>query len=310
MVKNFYEMNDYLGELLRRGQPASVIRLDNTAGYVMDCVVKNEPIAEQFFNPRTILEGGVYPNTIEYAVSVAYKNTYDCMTRADAIGFVDISNVIRNGSPLTVSLSEKALFYSDGYMVFDPGSILGYSKLYIENLQHPESFDPWTQYLKGKRVLVISTHAESIKQQWNKRHLVWGDKLEKIAPFDLVDVIRAPYHPAIDDRQYPNCNTWEDMVNHIKRLIESYDFDILLSGASTSSPMFVDHAKFLGKIGIQTGGVIQLYFGVMGGRWSKVPGYSDWLKMFNEHWIYPLQVDQAQRRDTVPGLESSFAYWG
>jgi hypothetical protein len=310
MNKNFYEMNEYLSDLLIRGEPASVIRLDNTAGYVMDCVAKNTPISQQFFNPLTILEGGVYPNTPEYAISVAYEKTYECMFRANAIGFVDISNVIRNGSPLTEPLKDKVLFFSEGYMVFDPGSLLGYSKLYIENLQHPISFDPWTQYLKGKKVLVISTHANSIKSQWNKRKLIWGENLQKIVPFDLVDVIRAPYHPAIDDRQYPNCNTWGDMVNHIKTLIESYDFDVLLSGASTSSPIFVDHAKSLGKIGIQTGGVIQLYFGVKGGRWAKVSGYNEWNQMFNDHWIYPLQIDQPQNRDRVPGLESTFAYWG
>lgn len=303
-------MNEYLSDLLIRGEPASVIRLDNTAGYVMDCVAKNTPISQQFFNPLTILEGGVYPNTPEYTISVAYQKTYECMFRANAIGFVDISNVIRNGSPLTEPLKDKVLFFSEGYMVMDPGSLLGYSKLYIENLTHPETFTPWTRYLKGKRVLVVSTHAESIKHQWKNREQIWGKHLQDIAPFDLVDVIRSPYHPAIDDRQYPNCPTWLDSVNHIKALMDKYEYDVLLSGASTSSPLLVDHAKLRGKVGIQTGGVIQLYFGIKGGRWAKVSGYSEWHNMFNDHWIYPLKIDEAQKRTEVQGLESSFAYWG
>lgn len=308
MIKTFYELNEYLSLLLQEGKPASVIRLDNTAGYVIDCLVKKEPISKQFFNAQTILEGGVYPNTEQYAIEVAYANTYDCMKRADCVGFVDISKVIRNTSPLLQYFSDKVMFFSDGYMIFDPGSILGYSKLYIEHLNHPESFIPWTKYLAGKKVLVISTHVESIKQQWSKREQVWGDRLKDIVPFELVDVIRAPYHPAIDSRQYINCLNWWDMVTHMKELIKNYEFDVLLSGASTSSPMFVDYAKHIGKIGIQTGGVLQLFFGVMGGRWSKVTGYADWHKMFNHHWIYPLKVDEPQNK--LQDLESSFAYWG
>jgi len=308
MIKTFYDLNDYLAETLQRGNPSSIIRLDNTAGYIIDCALKKEEISQQFFNPRTILEGGVYPNTEQYAIEVAYAKTFECMQKADCVGFVDISKVIQTTSPLLQILSDKVMFFSDGYMVFDPGSILGYSKLYIEHLQHPESFTPWTKCLAGKKVLVISTHAESIKHQWQNREKVWGDKLKDIAPFELVDVIRAPYHPSIDSRQYPNCMTWWDMVKHIKRLMEQYEFDVLLSGASTSSPMFVDHAKLMGKIGIQTGGVLQLFFGIMGGRWAKVQGYSEWHKMFNEHWIYPLRVDEPQNK--IQGLESNFAYWG
>jgi hypothetical protein len=309
MHKNFYEINEYLGEILQAGKPASVIRLDNTAGYVIDCLVKGSPIHGQFLNPNTILEGGVYPNTPQYMVDFPYRLSFEAMHRADVVGFVDISGDIRK-SPLASIFANKVLFFSDGYMVMDPGSLLGYSKLYIENLTHPETFTPWTRYLKGKRVLVVSTHAESIKHQWKNREQIWGKHLQDIAPFDLVDVIRSPYHPAIDDRQYPNCPTWLDSVNHIKALMDKYEYDVLLSGASTSSPLLVDHAKLRGKVGIQTGGVIQLYFGIKGGRWAKVSGYSEWHNMFNDHWIYPLKIDEAQKRTDVQGLESSFAYWG
>lgn len=308
MIKNFYEMNDYLIDILKDSKPASIIRLDNTAGYIIDCVTRNREISSQFFNPSTILEGGVYPNNEEYAINVVYKKTFECMMRADCVGFVDISKEIKTSSPLLNILKDKVTFFTDGHMVFDPASILGFSKLYLEELTHPETIDPWTSYLAGKKVLVISTHAESIKHQWKNKSLVWGPLEDKVANYELVDVIRAPYHPHIDVRQYPNCQTWEDMTNYVKRMVDKYDFDVLLSGASTSSPLFVDHAKSIGKIGIQTGGVIQLLFGVKGGRWAKVAGYSEWNNMFNDHWIFPLKIDEPQNR--VHGLESNFAYWG
>lgn len=308
MIKTFYELNDYLRNLLLEGKPASVIRLDNTTGYIIDCALKNVPISNEFFNPTTILEGGIYPNTVEYAFSYVYKNTFECMLRAECVGFVDISGEIKNNSPMKEIFKDKVMFFKDGYMVFDPGSLLGYSKFYIENLDTPDNFVPWTTALKGKKVLVISTHVESIKYQWKNRKQIWGDNYHKMSDFELVDVIRAPYHPSLDDRQYPNTHSWGDMVNYIKNLIEEYDYDVLLSGSSTSSPIFVDYAKVMGKVGIQTGGVIQLLFGIKGGRWAKVSAYSDWNRMFNEHWIYPLKIDQPQNK--IQGLESNFAYWG
>jgi len=308
MHKNFYEMNDYLFELITKGAPASVIRLDNTAGYIIDSILKDQPISEQFFNPKTILEGGVYPNTQQYAKTFVYSSTFDCMFRATCVGFVDISNEIRKSSPLQEIFKDKVMFFCDGHMVFDPAAILGYTNLYFDFLPRQQIVKPWTRALTGKKVLVISTHAESIKHQWKNRKEIWGKHYEDMSDFNLVDVIRAPYHPSVDSRQYPNCDHWGQMVEYVKRLIEQYDFDVLLSGATTSSPFFVDHAKQMGKIGIQTGGVIQLFFGVKGGRWAKVDSYSDWHKMFNEHWIYPLKIDEPQNK--LQGLESSFAYWG
>lgn len=307
MHKNFYEMNEYLSSVLQRGEPHSVLRIDNTAGYIIDSIVRDRPILTEFFNPRTILEGGVHPNTYEYAVNVVYRKTFECMMRADCVGFVDISGEIKKDSPLLQYLKDKVTFFRDGFMTLDPGAILGYSKFYFEDLDHPVSFVPWTKYLKDKKVLVVSTHAESIKHQWKNRHKIWGENFSNISDFELVDVIRAPYHPSVDYRQYPNCETWGDSVNHINRLLETYEFDVLLSGSTTSSPLFVDKSKSLGKIGIQTGGAIQLYFGLLGGRWAKVDAYADWHKMFNEHWMYPLQIDEPQNK--VKGLESSFAYW-
>lgn len=301
-------MNDYLYDLIQVGEPASVIRLDNTAGYIIDSILKNQPISEQFFNPQTILEGGIYPNTQEYAVNIVYSSTFDCMIRATCVGFVDISNEIRKSSPLQEILKDKVMFFCDGHMVFDPAAILGYTNLYFDFLPHQQILTPWTKALSGKRVLVISTHSESIKYQWKNRKKIWGKHYTDISDFDLVDVIRAPYHPSIDSRQYSNCAHWSDMVEYVKRLMEQYEFDILLSGSTTSSPLFVDHAKQMGKIGIQTGGAIQIYFGLKGGRWAKVGVYSEWHKMFNEHWMYPLKIDEPQNK--LQGLESSFAYWG
>jgi hypothetical protein len=100
-----------------------------------------------------------------------------------------------------------------------------------------------------------------------------------------------------------------ESVEKIKEQIDTYDYDVLLSGSTTSSPFYVDHAKSMGKIGIQTGGSVQLFFGILGYRWTEVSVYSEWHKMYNEHWMYALESDEAQNRKQYMGLETNFAYW-
>lgn len=299
MQLNFLEINELLGKKLQSGEPFSCLRIDNTAGFIMDTIFKGSDNFHGFFTENTLIEGGVHPATIEHGYKI-YENTLKIMQQSDILGFVDISGEISRSTFLE-QFGEKPIFAGgQNFYIMDPGAILGHSFMGpVET--------PWTQYLKGKRVLVISTHKESILHQWKRKELIWGETLEKIAPFELVDVIRSPYHPLLDNRQYPNCHIWEDSVNYIKNLMDLYDYDVLLTGATTSSPFFAEHAKQSGKVGIQTGGVIQLYFGVLGYRWAKVSGHSGWHNMFNQYWMYPLPEDRPQK--TIQQLESFYAYW-
>lgn len=312
MSYDFYQANEAIKEILIKGDPASVLRIDNTAGYVIDCHQKNIPVNPQWYNVNTMFEGGIYPTDLRYTFEVIYPETVKCMARADLLGFVDISGEIKKAEWIVQCFGDKPMFFLDGFLVMDPAPLLGYTgkeNIYIGHLPPPDNFVPWTKYLAGKKVLCVSTHRESMLKQWNNMNNIWGDKRDLIAPFELVDVIRAPYHPAIDDRQYPDCPNWGEMVTRIMQDMDRLEYDVLLAGATTSSPFLVNHAKNRGKIGIQTGGTLQLFFGIKGGRWMKEPHYSKWNDMINEHWIYPLTIDEPQKRKELTSLESFRAYW-
>jgi hypothetical protein len=64
----------------------------------------------------------------------------------------------------------------------------------------------------------------------------------------------------------------------------------------------------MGKIGIQIGGSIQLFFGILGGRWDSTEAYKNWNQIFNEHWIRPLDSDKPNSRNKF-AFETNFAYW-
>lgn len=313
MRKNFYEINEDIKLTLERGIPSSIMRIDNTAGYVIDCLLKGITPSREFFNEHTVaFECGITPSSVDYAFNSVYPATYAAMLNADILGFVDISGEISR-SEWIKEFNDVPTFFADGFLVMDPGALLGYAQkeqnIYIGHLEQPADFEPWTAKLKGKKVLVVSTHRESILSQWNHIYDVWGKDTPKITPFDLVDVIRAPYHPSIDSRQYPECNSWADSLSYIVDQIDKADYDVLLSGATTMSPFLVDHAKRTGKIGIQTGGTIQLFFGIKGDRWMRAPHYAAWNNMVNRYWIDPLKADEPEKRNNLLHLESARAYW-
>jgi len=309
MQTDFHTLNKLISEKLDSGNPFSICRIDNTAGYVVDCRLRNEYPSQEHYPVNSLVEGGVYPHSFEYAYEYVIPQTIKALDDADIVGFVDCAQVLQKSETIIEKYKDKPTFFSHSFLIMDPGALLGLDTL------HPYSWgaveDPWTAHLKGKKVLAISTHCESIKHQWNNIDKVWGNNRNKIAPFDLVGTIRSPYHPMMDNRQYPNCNAWHESVEYIKQEIEKYDFDVLLSGATTSSPMYVEHAKKLGKVGIQTGGTIQLFFGILGYRWfnNENNGYTPWQAMANEHWILPLKEDSAQQRENYKFLETNYAYW-
>ena len=308
MTYNFFELNELLSNLLKSNKPFSFLRIDNTMGFVLQSLYKKIPVNQVYYNENTLIEGGVYPNTMEYAVNTVIPLTIESMSNCDILGFVDISLDISKDTDFISKFNQnnqKPMFFGhDSILVVDPCALLNVTdQHYLEN--------PWPTYLKNKKVLVVSTHSETIKHQWNNIEKIWGSNLEKIAPFDLVGVIKSPYHPIMDTMQYPNCNTWLDTVQYITDQIDTYDYDVLITSATTSSPLYAEHAKNKGKVGIQTGGVAQLFFGILGYRWSPEAnnGYKPWAKMYNEHWIYPLTIDEPSKRSQYSFLETNYAYW-
>lgn len=296
-------MNELICEKLNQNVPFSVIRYDNTLSYWIHSYSKQQQIDRQFFNPITFIEGGINPNNEQYVWDTVIPRNIHEGLNCDFLAFCDISTYIRNDPNFLSKFPNQHITIIDHtYGVLDPGLMVG-------GILEPEIEVPWTSLLKGKKVLALSTHRDSILSQWNNIDNIWGDKRDKIVPFELVGCVRSPYHPIVDDRQYEGCTTWEETVESVKKEIDKYDYDVLFIG-STNSAVFANYAKSKGKIGIQIGGIMQLYFGILGNRWTKHEGNAKWAAMANEHWIYPLESDYAKNRDSFSYLETNYAYWG
>lgn len=301
MHKNIYEINDIISNALKKGDPCSILRVCNTTGYVMHCMFNNRPIMREFFDYKHLIEFGITPHSLEYALFVVMKNSFELLKKSDILGFVDIDGSISRDLNFLSNFPDRPIYFD--YDVMDPAVLLGHSRYgHIQN--------PWTEQLANKKVLVLSSHANTINEQWKNIDAIWGENRKKIAPFDLVGVINTPFHPAIDDRQYKDCDNFMKLVEITNKRIDEYDYDVLITGINTQSPFYCQHAKESGKIGIQVGGTVQLFFGILGNRWVDAPQYRSWHNMFNEHWKYPLKIDEPQKKHEIRDLEASYAYWG
>jgi len=137
---------------------------------------------------------------------------------------------------------------------------------------------PWSQALEEKRVVVVSPFTETISSQFEIRHKLFSG--HSYPEFDL-RLVKAPWvthATALEGRG------WRWHLDNLKDEIASEPFDIAMISAGAFAYPLAHHAKNLGKVGIHTGGALQLFFGVLGRRWETRPNV---MAHVNEFWTRP-----------------------
>lgn len=296
--------NDAINNLFNSKKSFSVIRVGNTEGYVLQCISKNEMPVDQFVS-FLFYTAGVFPVDEEFLFNGYAPYNFKAMHNADLLGFIDISGEIRQDQTFVDSFKNDKFFFEDIYAL-DPGFLKS------NNFLNVRTHSPWTLNLKGKRVLVISAFKESILRQWDKRKQIWGSDADILVPFELVDVIKSPFNPMIDNKLYlqndlySNITSWIDALNTMTYLMDKYQYDVVLISAAAYSPALANYAKLKNKIGITVCGALQLFFGIKGPRWEQ-GSLTEWSTMYNDHWEYPLETDLPSHRQIFEQIES--AYW-
>jgi hypothetical protein len=160
---------------------------------------------------------------------------------------------------------------------------------------------PWTQALRGKRVLVVTPFAETVALQ--RRRYGGGDlfpgKPEILPDFDVV-VVRSPFSPALAT---PTHSDWHAALADLEERIGALDFDVCLVGAGAYSlPLCAFVGSELRRGAVHLGGATQLLFGIRGKRWDRHPELQPF---FNENWTRPLPSERPRGTWRIEGG----AYW-
>lgn len=163
------------------------------------------------------------------------------------------------------------------YKEFIPNVPIGF----YDDTAFPIDIDePWTNKLKGKRVLVIHPFEESIKDNYTKRNLLFENK-KMLPDFELITMKPVQSLGEVE----PNFENWFIALDDMKKKINKIDFDIAIIGAGAYGFPLASYIKQLGKKAFHVGGMLQLYFGIRGKAWNKCGFY-------NNNWTSPKENEK------------------
>ncbi len=145
-----------------------------------------------------------------------------------------------------------------------------------------ESFrfdNPWTEKLKGKKILIINPFKETIDNQLKVKDKIWQNK--NVLP----DAEYITYKSVQSIGGQGPDKDWYESFDKMCSDIFNIDFDIALLGCGSYGLPLCDFIKNkLKKSAIYIGGGLQLYFGIKGKRWENS---NDITKFYNEYWVRP-----------------------
>jgi hypothetical protein len=161
----------------------------------------------------------------------------------------------------------------------------------VNDLNPIYSQEPWTQYLKGKKVLIIHPFEKSIIKQYPKREKLFENK--KILPeFQLMTL--TPVQSIAGNYKHLPFSNWFEALEHTKREISKLDFDISLIAAGAYGMFLTEYCKSIGKQSIYMGSFLQLLFGIYGQRWV-----DEGATFINEHWVRPMVAETPENAHKV-----------
>jgi len=155
--------------------------------------------------------------------------------------------------------------------------------------------NPWTQALRGKRILVISPFAETIRKQFPIRTQIY-DGVDLFPECELITLIPPQTHADEVSRDF--CVEMEEFKRNVDEVIS--DFDVALVSCGGYGNPICAHIFEKGKSAIYVGGVLQMYFGILGSRWELER--PDAVELFqNKYWTRPSKSERPRHCKKIEG---------
>lgn len=176
-----------------------------------------------------------------------------------------------------------------------PSFLRLYPYTFIENTLHGETlFRVFGTVLQGKKVLVICPFERSIRANFPRRRGFFPGYA--YPEFDLCTVNTPITYAGLPDALYPHSD-WFETLEALKAQVAAQDFDIaLMACGSYAMPLGRFVTDSLRRKAVYVGGVLQLYFGIMGRRYDN-PFFTGQINP--DAFIYPLERDDFLRHMTI-----------
>ena len=143
---------------------------------------------------------------------------------------------------------------------------------------------PWTEALEGKRILIVSAFAESMREKLPVLDKIYGKDIFPDCSFQFI--IPPQTHADNPSRE------WDiELAEFYQRLDQVSDYDVALVSAGGNGNLICNHIYETGHSAIYVGGVLQMFFGLLGGRWL-VERKAIVRMYLNEYWSRPKESER------------------
>ena len=215
---------------------------------------------------RLVSNAGLFPR--EQSVFDSFRRSY-----LDALQSVDLLGLLQ--SPMEAEVVAR----------FAVGSL----KCEIGCLEPYLAPNPWSRALEGKRVLVVHPFVQSIQSQYLENRAAIFANPEVLPEFELI-CLKPPQTIAGNKDGFSN---WPEALEITKGKIADSEFDVAILGCGAYGFPLAAFVKSLGKVAIHLGGATQLLFGILGKRWTDVPGYKPIFRALRrDAWIHPTEDER------------------
>jgi hypothetical protein len=286
-------LHDYIKGCLDRREPFIIPRIagvENNLSIFSKCSrtgqVSSETYLAYVHKVKMIMKNnaGIYLTTLDSVSRYAdrYLKAFehsDMYSGWECHG--EVYRVIAQSHNIIERLFPRTMFFAAVLDVFN----------YIHSL-------PWTWALRGKRVLIVSAFEETIREILPHREKIYGVDL---FPDCQIVTIRPPQTQGSEESR----DFEEELNDFCKRLDAIKDtYDVALVSCGGYGNLVCDHIYQSGRSAVYVGGVLQMYFGILGSRWLQ--NCPDIVRMYlNEYWKRPKDSEKPKNFKNVEGA----CYW-
>jgi len=158
---------------------------------------------------------------------------------------------------------------------------------------------PWTHSLKGKKVLVINPFVDDFKKQINNKFKLLNKSDKHLFLDEQEFLFYKSYNCLAGNRPHKD---WLETYITMCKDISKIDFDIALLGCGGYGLPLCNYIKTkLGKSAIYIGGVIQIFFGVIGKRWEEEEYWKNMIKKEDIKFIKPNKNEKINNYEEIEG---------
>jgi len=160
-----------------------------------------------------------------------------------------------------------------------------------------QGISPWSQKLIGKKVLVVSPFARSMREQMDAGFRIFRD----------IDIFSAGqaflfYKAYCSLAGHRPHESWVETFQSMCRDIAKLDFDVALLGCGGYGLPLCDFIySTMGKSAVYVGGGLQLLFGVMGKRWVENDMWKKIIRENHTRFVRPSGDEVPTNKQVIEG---------